>query len=126
MIEGNDNLLKSLVPYLEEYLKNLRTQKDEIDIKIREVEQKLAKIGHDNVLAPLGQPRRPRGANNILLQTWFKEHPTETVGQAEVAAKTGIKSSSARAVLDTLTKRGVLERDGSLWRLKQPTITEQE
>lgn len=120
MKDNSDNLLKFVAPHLEEHLKNLRKQKDDIDTKIHEIEKYLSEIGHNNGLfSQSAKKRRPKGANENLLRNWFKEHPQKLVGQAEIATETGIRSSSARSVLDKLTKQGFLERDDSLWRLKQ-------
>jgi len=112
----NDNLLESVAPHLKEHLAHLKAQRDDLDTKIREVEQHLVAIGH-------GQPngrrtKRPRGANRTAILEWFDQHPEQGVGQAEVARAVGISSSSARATLDKLRKEGLVEQsnnDGS-WR----------
>ena len=119
MATNNDNLLESIVPHLEDHLKNLKEQKEDIDAKIREVERHLAQISNNSPTGRSGKQRRPKGANKALLKAWFEEHPEKRVGQAEIATLTGITSSSARAALDRLEKNNVLERDGSAWRLKQ-------
>ena len=122
----NDNLLQSLLPDLEDHLgrmraelTNLDAKRNDLATKIHDLEQKL------NVIRSSGQecgterkPRKPRGANRTAILSWFEAHPTEAIGQTQMAEATGMTSSSARAVLDRLVKEGIIHRDDGCWRKK--------
>ena len=125
MKNNDDKLLELLAPHLEEHLVNLKAQKEALDQKIRELEKHLSNIG-PGITTPSGKRhKRKRGENRLLLQTWFSEHPSRSVGQAEIASEIGISPSSARVVLDKLVNEGFLERDGLSWRVKQQVTTKQ-
>lgn len=107
-------VLKPVVPYLRERLANLESQIRDLDSQRIELQKALeALVKYPDIAGgePKSSSRRPRGANKVMLQTWFKEHPGQPMGQTEMAVATGITASSARAALNRLVVSGFLERD---------------
>jgi biotin operon repressor len=118
MNEISDKTRDSVAAGLHELLNRLRSDKEQLDARIKQIETDLIALG-DRTIGTKGK-RRKWGENKQLVENYLKSNPSRAFSVAAIATSIGIARSSILSTLKQLEKAGfaIMNEEG-LWQKKK-------
>lgn len=124
---SEEEMIKEMIGDLMEGIEKLIDERDLLDWRITEKQQRLrwfqAKQGFAGDDSQGERKRSPRGANLKAVMNLLQDpsSPRQGLTASEVVAKTGLSFSSAQAALKQGAEAGVIEQVDNFWRPKLET-----